>query len=125
MKEGSSLTHMAAAFGVTPSYLSAIEHGQKNVSDKIVDAAFTYFGALGPTREKWAALARMSTTHVRLDLTTANDLEREVYLAVGRKFKAMPHELKEQIRRLLENHVESEVPPNGFSCSQEDADPDS
>ena len=100
-EQDKSLKEMADDLDVPSSYLSAIEHGQKKVSDKIVEATFAFFGEAGPSRENWQRLAEASPTHVKIDLTSADELEREVYLAVGRKFKSMPLHIKQEIRDLL------------------------
>ncbi|MCW4237696.1 MAG: helix-turn-helix transcriptional regulator [Candidatus Thiodiazotropha sp.] len=102
-EQNKSLKEMAIQLGVPSSYLSAIEHGQKKVSGKIVDATYRFFGDMGPSREEWQRLAEDSPTHVKIDLTSADDLEREVYLAVGRKFKSMPLRVKQEIRDLLKD----------------------
>lgn len=98
---GSNLKQMADYLEVPPSYLSAIEHGQKKVPRKIIEKTWEYFGATGPTMDEWVEYAQESPTHVKLDMTSADELERDVYMAVGRKFHLMPHERKKEIRDLL------------------------
>ena len=84
---GSNLKQMADYLEVPPSYLSAIEHGQKKVPKKIIEKTWEYFSATGPTMDEWLGYAEKSPTHVKLDMASANDLERDVYMAVGRKFQ--------------------------------------
>ena len=96
-----NLKQMADALGFPSSYLSAIEHGRKSVSAALVDAVHRYFVDLPPSREDWAALASASPTQVKLDMTCADELEREVYMAVGHRFKSAPHQVKEEIRQFM------------------------
>ena len=111
---GASLKQMADFLEIPSSYLSAMEHGKKNVSKRIIEGTFAFFGARGLTLEGWASLAEESPTHVKLDLTTADELEREVYETVGRRFKTMPDKIKVEIRDLLRSY-EQEVPRDRVS----------
>lgn len=100
-----NLKQMADALDVPSSYLSAIEHGRKPVSASFVDAVHRYFIQHGVPRDYWAELAAESPTHVKLDLTQADELEREVYMAVGRRFRDAPHQVKEDIRDFIRNRL--------------------
>ena len=113
-----NLKQMAEALNVPSSYLSAVEHGRKPVSSALVDAVHEYFVDLHPSREDWAALASVSPTQVKLDLTSADELEREVYMAVGRRFKSAPHQVKEEIRQFIRARLsnnDEEVPRDWLS----------
>ena len=112
-----NLKKMAEALDLPSSYLSAIEHGRKPVSAALIDAVAAYFADEGMHRDDWAALASASPTQVKLDLTQADELEREVYMAVGRRFKSAPHEVKEEIRQFIRARLSSddEVPRDWLS----------
>ena len=106
---GVTLKEMAEFLEVPSSYLSALEHGQKKVSEKVIEKTFQFFGEEGPTLDVWADLAAASPTHIKLDLTSASQLEREVYSAVGRSLRKMPAEIQKEIRDLIRKH-DDEVP---------------
>ena len=113
-----NLKQMADALGVPSSYLSAIEHGRKPVSVPLVDAVHRYFIEHDVSKEYWSELAAESPTHVKLDLTHADELEREVYMAVGRRFRNAPHDVKEDIRKYIRSRLSDnndEFPRNRFS----------
>ncbi len=98
---GVSLKEMADFLEIPSSYLSAIEHGNKKISEKVLVATQKFFGRNGPSLDEWREIATRSPTHVKLDMRGASTIEQEVYLAVGQKFKQLPHELKKEIRDLL------------------------
>ncbi len=100
---GEKLKDMAEAFGRPPSYLSAIENGRKPVPDWYVDRVYRHFRHLGVGAKELYELAADSTNFVKIDLSQADDLEREVYLALGRRFKTLPVTKKAQILDLLKD----------------------
>ena len=78
---------MAAAIGVTPAYLSALEHGGRGkISFPLLQRIITYFGLIWDDAEKLKELAALSHPRVVVDTEkataqatlTANLLARHV-----------------------------------------------
>lgn len=99
--KGARLKDMADAFGVKSSFLSAVENGRKSLPDGWVEKLDRYFNGFGVGLAEWRRLAELSRSKVSIDLTAANDLERETCLAFGQHFMKLSPERKEQIRKLL------------------------
>jgi transcriptional regulator with XRE-family HTH domain len=62
-----TLSEMAAALGVTPAFLSALETGRKKIPGDIVGKAETYFAGLGIRIEPLQPLADVSNATVSLE----------------------------------------------------------
>lgn len=96
-KGQTKLMTMAEDLGVSPSYLSAIEHGKKPISDALVKQVFLYFKELQMGLDDWGRLAAESQPQLKLDLRS----DRELKLAFGRQIDGLPQDRKEMIRKLL------------------------
>ena len=103
---GEKLKDMAEAFKKPPSYLSAIENGRKAIPDWYVDAVYERYKHLGVNKAELVKLASDSGNQMKIDLSQADDMEREAYLAVGRRFKSLPLDKKRQILDLLKESDE-------------------
>jgi len=69
-KRGISLKEMAAAIGVSPAYLSALEHGKRSRPNwALVQNVISYFNVIWDEAEELSRLARLS--HPRIVLDTA------------------------------------------------------
>ncbi len=96
-KQQTKLLDMAREFNVTSSYLSALEHGLKPISDNFIKKISEYFKEQGVSLEEWKRLAADSQPQMKLDL----GIDRDIKLAFGRRFDALPSAQKEEIRRIL------------------------
>ena len=59
MRHDVSMKTMAEAMGISSSYLSGIEYGEKTLADKYVDAAISFFGSRA-TRDEMVSPERRS-----------------------------------------------------------------
>lgn len=65
---GVKLTDLAAALGVSPAYLSALEHGKRGrPSWHLVQGVLSHFGIIWDEAEELAHLARISHPKVTVD----------------------------------------------------------
>lgn len=103
-KNQTKLKEMANDLEVTSSYLSAVEHGKKAVSDSFIKQIYVYFKSQGMTLKEWKKLAADSQPSYKMDLTT----DREIKLAFGRKFDSLSNKQKQAIQKLLEKGGDSE-----------------
>ena len=66
--KGVTLKAMAKAVGVSPAYLSALEHGKKGAPTwYLVQRMITYFNVIWDEAEKLARLAQISHPKVTID----------------------------------------------------------
>jgi transcriptional regulator with XRE-family HTH domain len=67
-ERGATLADMAAALGVSPTYLSALEHGRRGrPSWRLVQRAIEYFNIIWDDAEELARLAELSAPRVVVD----------------------------------------------------------
>jgi len=67
-QRGVSMKEMAGAIGVTPAYLSALEHGHRGLpSWYLVQRIIAYFNVIWDEAEEIARLARISHPRVVVD----------------------------------------------------------
>ncbi len=97
------LKDMADDFSVPSSYLSAIENGRKQASDAFVSKVHGYFKDSGMSLQEWRDLAIGSKNMVKVDLSGATELEREVVMAFQRGFRDISAERQKQILNLVKD----------------------
>lgn len=95
------LKDMADDFSVPSSYLSAIENGRKKASDTFIKRVHDYFKESRVTLEEWRDLAESSKNLLKMDLSGATDLEREVAATFQRRFRDIPEEQQKRILDLV------------------------
>lgn len=75
-KNGESLRDMATKLGVTASYLSAVEHGKKRVTDKLEEDICRVYNLSQEQREEFkASIIKSSAT---LNLNNLTDTQRQL-----------------------------------------------
>ncbi|HKJ72773.1 MAG TPA: helix-turn-helix domain-containing protein [Alphaproteobacteria bacterium] len=75
-----SLKEMAAALGVSPAYLSALEHGRRGRPNwALVQKIISYFNVIWDEAEELSRLARLS--HPRVVIDTAGLIPKATELA--------------------------------------------
>jgi transcriptional regulator with XRE-family HTH domain len=73
------LKTMAKALGVTPAYLSALEHGQRGRPNRyFVRKVCAYFNIIWDEAEEVARLARISHPRITIDTSGLNPLATEL-----------------------------------------------
>lgn len=105
IEKGVTLKQMATALGKTSAYLSAVETGRKNLPDSLVDEAIDYFALEGEGVQQLKQAAELSRDEVSIPLTGVSEPKREVATAFARQFPTLSDEALNQIRSLLERHV--------------------
>ena len=81
LREAKGITQkeLATALGVTPAYLSALEHGKRGrPSWALVQEMITYFGAIWDDAEEIENLARLSHPKVTIDTSSLSPRATEV-----------------------------------------------
>ncbi len=105
-KKGVKQAEMAEHLGVTPAYLSALEHGKKgaptwSMTQKIVQ----YFGLIWDDAENLQSLAQLSRRRVAVD---TSGLDAKATLAANLMARRIGHLTEDELDRLLKV-LESDV----------------
>lgn len=101
MNRGILLKDMAEDLGITPSFLSAVEVGKKNVPAKWVSEISDCYDLTENERKELEKLANDATTNVKIDITQANNTLRSAALAFTRNFDSLTDDEAKQIINLL------------------------
>ena len=97
------LKDMADKLGVTISYLSAVEHGKREVPDDWVDTISKLYQLSDAEKDNLEDLAYMSKNKVSIDLLEVNDKKKNTALAFARKFDNLSDEEINKINKILNN----------------------
>jgi transcriptional regulator with XRE-family HTH domain len=98
-KRGVALKDMAAALGVSPAYLSALEHGRRGRPNwALVQKIITYFNVIWDEAEELSRLARISHPRIVIDTAGLNPKATELANRLAAQIKELP---EAEIDRLL------------------------
>ncbi|MHA1568439.1 MAG: helix-turn-helix domain-containing protein [Alphaproteobacteria bacterium] len=100
---GATLRQMADALQLSPSYLSALEHGRRGRPNPVlVQQVCAYFGVIWDDSEELARLARLS--HPRIVIDTAGLSPNHTLLAnlLARRIAALGTARVEELLALLD-----------------------
>ncbi|BBU96272.1 helix-turn-helix domain-containing protein [Providencia rettgeri] len=100
---GMVIRDMAEILGVSPAYLSAIELGKRAIPDTFVDSLCTAFKLNNDERRNMLHLVDISQPSIKIDLTDAEDANRETMLAFARKFKELDDEQLNKLNQMLKD----------------------
>ena len=92
-ERGLSLKQMAAALAVTPTYLSALEHGKRGVPTwYMVQRIIAYFNVIWDEAEALQALAELSDPRVVVDTSGLSPEATELANLLAREIATLPPE---------------------------------
>lgn len=103
LKESMRLNTMASALDVSSSYLSGVETGRKELSDKFVDRVYDFFGQRGIEAKELYRLAEQSRKEVKIKTEGMDNESREIVAEFARRFNKLPQEKKREMKQLLLN----------------------
>lgn len=110
-ERGVTLKEMAAAIGVSPAYLSALEHGKKGRPGwHLVQRVIAYFNIIWDDAEELARLARLS--HPRVSIDTAGLSPEATRLAnlLAERIRTLDEEAIADLLRRLEEPASAGAP---------------
>lgn len=97
---GITLQEMAAALDVSPSYLSALEHGRRGRPSRTrVHQICQYFNIVWDEADELQRLARMSHPRVTVDTSGLSPEATELANELAQRIRNLPHA---RVRALLE-----------------------
>lgn len=101
MDRGEYLKDMAGKLGVTSSYLSSVENGNRSVPVKWIGQITEMYGLSKEESERLSNLAVDAGTSVRIDVRNSTSLQRQAALAFARNFQLISDEVANEIINLL------------------------
>lgn len=88
-----TLTEMAHALGITPTYLSALENGKRGKPTwALVQRVITYFNVIWDDAEELQRLAALSQPRVTVDTTALSPEATELANLLAQEIRHLPPE---------------------------------
>jgi len=109
------LKDMAYKLNVTPSFLSSIEVGKKNVPDSMIEKIAQIYRLSLHQEQELIDLAKESTCKVQISLQNKNNKDRELATSFARKFEELNDLEKEKILNVLKGSGKVEPSNHGNS----------
>ena len=101
-RKGVSQKEMAIALGVSPAYLSALEHGKRGrPSDGLIHQVNEHFGLIWDEAEEMVALARLSHPRVVVDTAGLSPAATRLANEMARRIRDLPEERVAALLALL------------------------
>ena len=92
---------MADVLGVTKSFLSAVETGKNAIPGKWIDILCNHYHLKPYPRQILENAARISKTHIRIDLKGKPNYKRDLAIAFEDSFDQLDEETANKIVQLL------------------------
>ncbi len=100
---GMVLKTMAEMLGVSSAYLSAIELGKRAIPDTLVNTVEAVFGLTGEDAQELKKQAAISQPTIKVDMSDAEDQNKELMLVFARKFKDLSPEQLDKLNKMLKD----------------------
>ncbi len=108
-ERGLSLQDMAAGLGVSPAYLSALEHGRRGRPNRrFVHRVCQFFGIIWDEAEQLQRLADISHPRVVVDTAGLSPAKTELANRLAETIAELPQERVETILSLLSTETSAE-----------------
>lgn len=95
------LKYMAEEIGVTSSFASAVETGDRNATTAYAEKVANYFGLSAPDRRKLLDAAADSKGRMSISLQGVSKSQRTVAMAFARKFPSLSETDVEKLLKAL------------------------
>jgi HTH-type transcriptional regulator, competence development regulator len=105
-----TLKNMADEFGFSSAYLSALEMGDKNVTEDTVNKVSEFFKLSIQDREKLSQAAIESNSAVKIPMDNLSAFDRTFVASFARRYSDLSQETKQAISELL--YKENSNEPN-------------
>lgn len=108
-RKGVTQKEMAAAIGVSPAYLSALEHGRRGKpSFDLLQRVAGYFNIIWDEAEQLFQIANASVPRIVVDTAGLSPSHTRLANTLARKISQLPPDRVERIQAMLEE-IESEA----------------
>lgn len=98
---GELLKDMAVKLGVTPSYLSAVENGKRNVPHDWFEIISNEYNLSEDDRSQLRTSIEESQLSLKLEMKDLDNRDKNLIMAFAREFKELDDEKKDEIRNIL------------------------
>ncbi len=95
------LKNMADRLSVTPSYLSAVEVGKRNIPDNWVNLIALSYGLDNTQRQLLQKSAYDSSNQIKFDLQSMDSTNKNLVLSFAREFKSLDDKQRDKIFSIL------------------------
>jgi HTH-type transcriptional regulator, competence development regulator len=95
------LKDMAKNLGITPSFLSSIESGKKNVPTALIDKITQIYNLTQNEKRQLEMFAKEAKSKVQISLKDKSNKEREIVTLFARTFEELDETDKEKIWDIL------------------------
>lgn len=101
---GLTQAQMAAALGVSPPYLSALEHGRRGrPSWTLVQGVISYLGVIWDDAEEIETLARLSHPRITIDTSGLSPRATELTNRLSQKMRGLDEAALEKMLLVLDD----------------------
>lgn len=97
-----TLRAMADEMGISPSYLSSIETGKRNISENFFSSVVNYFGLQGSDVDMLRQYADLSRNEITLLLEEANDAQKKSAVFFARRLNELSDDDLSKINKILQ-----------------------
>ena len=98
---------VAMLLGVSVSFLSSVENGNKNVPEDWYDKIAEHYNLSDSEREDMVEAAENSKTQIKISLTRSENYQREAALQFARSFDGIDEDTAVKILELLKRSKEN------------------
>jgi len=99
---GVVLKDMADGVQISTAYASAVELGNKNITEQFVQKISTYFRLNAEEIKELQDAVDVSQPSLKIDLKMGDDEDRELAVSFARKYHDLSSERKQKLMKLLE-----------------------
>jgi transcriptional regulator with XRE-family HTH domain len=99
---GKVLKDMANGIGVSTAHASALELGNKRISEDFVQKVGNYFELNASQMDELRHAASVSQPSIKMDVSGWEDFDRSMAVSFARKYQDLPTDRKEKLKELLE-----------------------
>ena len=96
---------IANYLGVTTAYLSTVEHGKRNISEKIVDKLISRYNLSGAKLNQFKSTITNSISFIKIHLHKMNSLDRELILKIYYNLNELNDKDKRELIEVIDNQL--------------------
>ena len=96
---------IANYLGVTTAYLSTVEHGKRNISEKIVDKLISRYNLSGAKLNQFKSTITNSVSSIKIHLHKVNSLDRELIIKIYYNLNELNDKDKKELIEVIDNQL--------------------
>lgn len=100
---------IANYLGVTTAYLSTVEHGKRNISEKIVDKLISRYNLSGAKLNQFKSTITNSISFIKIHLHKMNSLDRELILKIYYNLNELNDKDKKELINIIDTRLDAKL----------------